>query len=241
MLLPFNSLSQAPPPLHHPLLSRCLPACAIPDVPNQKCASLTPLARFWSWERSSQIPEAEVGSWWQKFPHQAASSSSPCLHADIVPVDSGGSVGLRASVLAPSAVVAGQVRGMTDTGGTWGVQLWGPLATALPWVFCLEAVQDAAFSLIQLSNAFLLFFFYLLFSFYFFSFHRGLWWLSASAIYTSRQTFPLVLDPILAQPSSFLWGYPHLVCFVIKQTHLHSGFTFRAGTYLSCSIFLLDV
>lgn len=69
----------------------------------------------------------------------------------------GGLVGPSAHVLAPSAVVAGQGGGMTGAGGTRGVQVGShgtPLATTLPWVCWLEAVQDATFSLIELKNAF---------------------------------------------------------------------------------------
>lgn len=77
--------------------------------------------------------------------------------AGIVQVVPGGLVGPSAHVLAPSAVVAGQGGGMTGAGGTRGVQVGShgtPLATTLPWVCWLEAVQDATFSLIELKNAF---------------------------------------------------------------------------------------
>lgn len=54
-------------------LGACLPMWT---MPNQKCPSPTPLGRLWG---SSQLTGLEVPPQQQKFPHQAASSSSPCL------------------------------------------------------------------------------------------------------------------------------------------------------------------
>lgn len=180
-------LSQAASLLLHPLLPWCLSAYV--HMPNQKRLSLT----LWAGSGLRRAVSSSQGlrgiqavpSQQQKFPHQAASSSSPCLC---------------------SCHCAGD-----------------PRQVGCPQCPC---TQDCCCWAGWILDSFFLFFKIL---FYFFPclFMGSCGFFLPLGIFTSRQPCLVVLVPISAESSSFLWGCLHLYS-VIKWAHLHADITFRA-------------